>query len=242
MSNNEVDKIYNLTEDQRENYIEKIIKKISINPKKEASAKSRNTKWKDKEFVRKVILEYVKFLTVHRNKDNTSNEAIITEKRAFEHIEKTFDFRSKPNLEKTKRILTVLDNKLEPDSANIILMQFGKIVDESESKLEEKLEILKEFDYIEKIINSPKKLAISPEYLYARLNYFSQIVKLQIKDASLKDLDINDVLSDKDPYTDGNRKRITPGRKEEIIKIYGKKGVEIDGRRNFTDDAEIFGN
>lgn len=234
--------IYNLTEVEREKYIRTIVEKLSVNSKKKENEKSRNTKWKDKEFVKKVILEYVKYLTVNRNKDNTSAKAIITEKQAFEHLEKTFNFRSKPNLEKTKRILELLDKNIDSDSANIILMKFGKIVDESEEKLQNKLDILKEFDYLEAAIDIPRKLAISPDYLYARLNYFTQMLKKQNPSAELKELKVSEVLSDKDPFTEGNKKRITMSRKVMIIEKYGKKGEEANGRRSFTNDAEVFRN
>ena len=241
MSNNEIGKIYTLTEAERELYIERITEKLSVNPKKEENEKTRNTKWKDKEFVRKVILEYVKYLTVNRNADSTSKKAIITDRQAFNHIEKTFNFRSKPNLEKTKRILSILDKNIDSDSANIILMKFGKIVNESEEKLEDKLDILKEFDYLEPVIGMPRKFAISPEYLYARLNYFTQMIRKEKPDAKLKSLAVSEVLSDKDPYTEGNKKKISTSRKILILEKYGREGEKTNGRRSITDDAKIFG-
>ena len=231
--------IYNLTEEQREENIKKIANKLSNNPKKKIGEKTRITKWKDEEFVRKAILEYVKYLTVNRNDDNTSFDAVITEEQAFKHIEETFRFRNKPNLEKTKNIMKIMDEFLGKDSSNIILKKFGRVVYESEDKMIERLEALKEFDYLDKIKEVPRKLVISPEYFYARLNYFSKMLEKQDDNKKLKDLSPNKIFSDKDPFTEGNREHITEKRKAQIIKMYGKKGVEIDGRRNFTDDADV---
>lgn len=231
--------IYNLTEEEREDNIKIIVDKLRNNPKKNIGEKTRITRWKDEEFARKSILEYVKYLTVNRNNDNTSFDAVITEGQAFKHIEETFRFRNKPNLEKTKIIMNVIDNFLGKDNSNIVLKKFGRIVYEREDKMLERMEALQEFDYLNKIVEVPRKLVISPEYFYARLNYFSQMLKKQDENKALKDLSPNKIFSDKDPYTEGNRDQITEKRKEQIIKMYGKKGVEIDGRRNFTDDADV---
>ena len=231
--------IYNLTEEEREENIKKIANKLSNNPKKKIGEKTRITRWKDEEFVRKAILEYVKYLTVNRNDDNTSFDAVITEEQAFKHIEETFRFRNKPNLKKTKNIMKIIDEFLGKDSSNIILKKFGRVVYESENKMIERLEALKEFDYLSRIIEVPRKLVISPEYFYARLNYFSKMLEKQDDNKKLKDLSPNKIFSDKDPFTEGNREHITEKRKAQIIKMYGKKGVEIDGRRNFTDDADV---
>ena len=233
--------IYNLTEEEREENIKRIVDKLSNNRKKEPGTITRTTKWKDEAFVRKIILEYVKYLTVNRNEDETIFDAIITEGQAFKHLEETFRFRNKPNLEKTKSIMDVMDNFLGKDNSNIVLKKCGRVVFESKDKMIERMEMLKEFDYLEKIVEVPRKLVISPDYFYARLNYFSQMLKQQNEGKVLKSLSPNKVFSDKDPFTEGNRVQITDKRKAKILEMYGKKGVETDGRRSITDDAEVFG-
>ena len=50
-----------------------------------------------------------------------------------------------------------------------------------------------------------------------------------------------DIDMDKDPYTEGNKKKISASRKFMILEKYGREGENTNGRRSITDDAKIFG-
>ena len=70
--------IFNMTSEARNQAIEEIIDKVSIDKKN--TGKSRKTKWKDRDFVREVILDYIKLLTIERNLNR--EDAVITETEA----------------------------------------------------------------------------------------------------------------------------------------------------------------
>ena len=88
--------IFNMTSEARNQAIEEIIDRVSIDKKN--IRKPRKTKWKDRDFVRAVVLDYIKLLTIERNLNR--EEAVITETEALHMLFTTFNFKNKPDLKR----------------------------------------------------------------------------------------------------------------------------------------------
>lgn len=205
------DLIYNLKDEERIQLMENLVNKYTSSK----SENSRKTKWKDKEFVEKVIKQHIKYLTVTRNEGITTKESLITEKDAFRYMD-LYDTKKRPNFERLQELLNELDREktIGKENANKILKGFGKIVENKKEKVLLQIKIINKFDYMDRMIEVPKKFILSPEYLYARLAYYQE------KNGNISNIPASEVLGDKDKYEDGNRKQITQQRKAELISLY----------------------
>lgn len=182
-----INEIFNLTPEEKSKIIEKIIDKVSINTN--SSKKTRKTKWKDREFVSKVILDYVRILIVDRNLDITMPDAIITENEAFHILYTNFNFRNKPNPQKAIDVFKVLDKYMTREQANQIFKNFPKVTTMSLEELERKLDISSQYGYLNNVISDPKKLIGSSSWLSAKLAYRTNTVQKEIQTVkSLSDI------------------------------------------------------
>lgn len=209
--------IYNLNAQQREEELQKILTKYMASQ----SENTRKTKWKNEEFVRNVIKKHIKYLTIERNKGIEDEKAIINEGDAYRYLN-LYNTKSRPNIEKLTTVLNFLDeaNHIGKENANKILKGFGKIVQSDLEKLALKIRIVNAFDYMERMIENPSKFTISPEYLYARLAYY------QDKNGNISNIPASKVLSDKDEYSEFDKKKINPKRKEQLISLYSLSTFE----------------
>lgn len=209
--------VYNLSEEERENLIEGIIDKYTAT----SSEVSRNTKWKDRNFVRDIIKRHIKYLTINRNKGIKDETCIITEIDALKYLN-LFNNRKRPNLNRLMQIAQILDEEesIGRENANTIIKEFGNISETDREKLLLKIKIIKKFNYMPNMIENPRKFSLSPEYLYARLCYYRRI------HGDISELPASRVLSDKDEYTEGNKKKITDERKNQLLSTYKLEQME----------------
>ncbi len=189
--------IFNLTPEQREEMIKAIITKVSTDPKMKDDTKTRNTKWKNKEFVRQVILDYVKLLTVKRNAMIVETEGLITEKEAFAIIYRNFNFRNKPNPKKAEETLKILDEYMPAEGTNKVFKGFPKIVTTASTEVKNRLEILRKYGYIPRIIENPKKLMASSSWIDSRLAYYENLIRIGSETRKLFEIPASEILSDK---------------------------------------------
>lgn len=205
------DIVYNLSDEERIRFKEYLIDKYTSSK----SQNPRKTKWKDEEFVENVIKQHIKYLTVTRNDGITQKESLITEKDAFRYMD-LYDTRKRPNFQTLQEILNLLDNveTIGRESANKILKNFGKIVENGKEKLLLQIKIINKFNYMDRMIENPSKFILSPEYLYARLAYYQDM------NGDIRNIPASEVLGDKDKYTEGNKKQITGIRKLELLREY----------------------
>ena len=211
--------VYNLTEEERKIRTQKLMDKLMNSG---LDNTKRNTKWKNKEFVRTVIQEYLHFLLVERNKklSNLEGRGVITEKEAFEHLEKTYNFRNKPNVDKTRDIMGKLDEDFSVADANYILKSHGKICNDSMENLEAKLKAISDYNYQEAIANTPQKLRASATWIKARLAYYTEMIRIGKETRNLSQIPASELLSDKDKFSEGNGKHISEARKATIKAQY----------------------
>lgn len=215
--------VYNLSEEKREKIIDAIIDKYTA----PLSEVSRKTKWKDRDFVRDVIKRHIKYLTVDRNRNIEDESYIITEIDAIKYLN-LFNNRKRPNLDRLMEVCEILDKEesIGKENTNTIIKEFGNISETDRDKLLLKIRIIKRFGYMPKMIENPRKFSLSPEYLYARLSYYSRI------NGDISTLPASRVLSDKDEYTDGNKKKITDRRKRELLSQYRLEQIDNDESSN----------
>ncbi len=199
--------IFNLTPEKRNEIIEKIIDKVSINQNNFNTY--RQTKWKDREFVRSIILDYLKLLTVDRNVDIEEMQGIITEEEALDIIYKNYNFRNKPNPEKTSKIFEKLDEYMSLTDANILFKGFPKISTMSIEELEDKLKILIKYGYLKKMIENPKKMMVSTDSIELQFKYYNNMIKNGIEKRKLQEIPAFEIFSDRnrveETYGEGGR-------------------------------------
>lgn len=191
--------IFNLTPEEREEMIQRIITRVSVDHNN-IKGKPRKTKWKDEKFVRGVILEYIKFLTTGRNADVNSEEGIIKENEAFSIIYSNFNFRNKPNPQKARDTFEVLEEFLSPMEANQIFKGFPKIVTTSLDELRKKLVLLQEYEYLQNICLDPKKLTGSYNWLLERLIQYTNMFEEGKETRLIGEIPASELLSDKDKF------------------------------------------
>lgn len=215
--------VYNLSEEERDRMIDAIIDKYTA----PLSETPRKTKWKDRDFVRDVIKRHIKYLTVDRNKGIKDKSSIITEIDAIKYLN-LFNNRKRPNLDRLMEVCQLLDEEqsIGNENTNTIIKEFGNISETDKEKLLLKIAIINKFNYMPMMIENPRKFSLSPEYLYARLSYYSKI------NGNISKLPASRVLSDKDEYTDGNKKKITDKRKSQLLSQYKLEQMDNDESSN----------
>ena len=213
--------IYNLTEEQRKERIEALMDKLMNSG---IDNVKRNTKWKNREFVFKTIQDYLHFLLVERNQkaSEADERGMITEKEAFEHLERTYSYRNKPNIEKARKTMETLDTCFSAEDSNYILKRHGKICDDALENLADKLAVIQEYGYGQAIVESPQKLRGSAGWIRARLHYYTEMIAIGKEKRILTSIPASELLSDKDKFLEGNKKKISIKRKEEIKEQYGE--------------------
>lgn len=231
--------IYNLTDEEREARMNALINKLMNSG---LDNKKRNTKWKNRDFVHKVVQEYLHFLLVDRNKKlpELTTQGAITEEEAFSHMEKTYNFRNKPSLGKTKSIMETLDTCFTPQNSNYILKVHGKICDDSIENLTDKLSVITQYNYENAIVKSPQKLRASAVWIRARLAYYSDMIALGREKRRIEDIPASEMLSNTDKFTKNERKMYFRQKKTRNIRTIWKRREIIAYVRIFTDDATLF--
>lgn len=188
--------IFNISMEEFDARIEKIVAKVST----DGNVGVRKTKWKDKDFVKGILTEYIEYMTIERNSFIEDEESMFKVSDALDHLEKNFNFKNKPSVKKLKDNFKILDNNTSRDNANQIVKGFGKILCDSETTLTKKMKILNHFDFVPSVIKDPKRLISSPERIYSHLSYFNDMVSEGKEERALNDIPISTIFGDKDPY------------------------------------------
>ena len=183
--------IFNMTSEARNQVIEEIIDKVSIDKKN--TGKSRKTKWKDRDFVREVILDYIKLLTIERNLNR--EDTVIAETEALHMLFTTFNFRNKPDTKKARDTFEILDKYMTMEQSNQVFMGFSKVVTTALQELDNKLEILERYRILERVISDPRKLMISYSTMSVSLSYYEKLIKRGIEKRKIEDIPIEELLT-----------------------------------------------
>lgn len=183
-----------MTSEARNQAIEEIIDRVSIDKKN--IRKPRKTKWKDRDFVRAVVLDYIKLLTIERNLNR--EEAVITETEALHMLFTTFNFKNKPDLKKARDTFEILDKYMTIEQSNLVFMGFPKVVTTALEELENKLKILKQYGVLQKVISEPRRLMISSSNMSMSLAYYAVLRQKGIEKRRLEEIPLIELLTSKE--------------------------------------------
>jgi len=205
--------------------MEKAKEQMSISAEKmrDSGAESkRKTKYKEEGYIEGRIEAYVIYLIEKRNESIIDENALIRLSVVLKQLGK-YNFKKKiPTMQRVIRIFEVLDNtqNIGTTNANLIFISFPNILDENAENLSRKLEIVNQFNYMNQILQNPRKLMASIEWLYARLRYYSDMISQGKEKRPLQDIPASEILGDKDKFTTGEKNRMSQERKMKLLEQY----------------------
>lgn len=209
-------KIFNLTPEKRNEMIEAIIDKASID--KNNTGKNRKTKWKDREFVRNIVLEYLRVLTVSRNVNIDDIAESISEGEALDILYTNFNFRNKINPQKAQSTFEVLDKFMTKGEANQVFKAFPKITTGALDELRKKLELLTQYGYLQNVISDPQKLRGSLSWISERLAYYNAIIQSGKEQRKITEIPASELLSAREKHEIDVNSEKKSEEKEEVSK------------------------